>query len=213
VQTGNNKQKTSNQDALFNYMDKVYNSFSETLKSYNRLGLSYFMLTSFIVLISLGAISVNSFTMLNINLIAPLWLILIGGVWVNYGLILFISILGKHLNSLENTLLRLYKSVGYEDKSMFYLIGSPIRRMTVRTSSYCLITLLIFFVLSFPLISSIFAFYKLIYIFGWVWWMWFLIGFTLLWIFICLKSFIGSSQKEPGEDELRTPSAISRDLF
>ncbi len=182
-------------ELTLHYIDKVHTSLLETGQSINRSIVSLALLVVIILALSSGIVSVNqNISLGGFNFNVSISIVLTGGAWAIGLLFIYILGLDYHDSILRDTILRLYKSLGFSDESMFDLESNSlefpniltITLNTKRMPSYFLgkaiyiISLILafsFFLIG-PIIAQIIAGYKMVLLYGATWWIW--LSFSLI---------------------------------
>ena|SRR2546423_2147340 len=175
-------------DFEIDYVSKCAEALSSTTQSMTSSALLLIILSFMMVAVASGLVSVDQeLSVAGLKLVAPSWLILVGGGWSIAGIYSHFVGLKIREAGFIDTIHRLYKRIGYSDESFTdtskigpfapaNVIEIPLLNWENETSFFgkllyvinsALILVLMFLL---PIAVQIFIAYKLISLFGWRWW-------------------------------------------
>lgn len=179
-------------ELILHYIDKVHSSLTGTITALNRVWILLVVFSFILIILCFGLVSTSNsgFSYGGLNLIVPFWIIIFGGAWVIGILFIYMLSLETQRGVLVEEIIKLYKSIGYENDSM-KLGGTgaleipnmmTIAIESIKFESIINIPLSATFVvvLLVPLGAEIIACYKTIATFGWKWWI--IASFLLLFL-------------------------------
>lgn len=172
------------------YIDKVHSALKETGESISRVVIFQTLLSLITIALSAGVIfSDTDYTVSGFTFHVSFPLVLVSGA-VAVGCLLMSQLgLVQHEDNLRDTVLRLYRELGYDDMSMANPLANPLESPNVVTiilnlySSRSLPGTLhrllytssrvLFFALFLllPLVAQIVTCYRMVILFGWQWWL------------------------------------------
>ncbi len=170
-------------DVVLHYIDKVHNALTETVQVLNCIGILLTLLSIFTIALSVGLVSANhNYSIGGLNFVISYWIIIMSGAWATGILSIYYMSLDNHRAILRDEIMQLYKSIGYENGSMKYggtsalevpnmmifLIEVQLFRefKTVRFIDRIVNISIFGFISLVPIVTEIFACYKLIALLG-----------------------------------------------
>ena len=104
---------------VLHYIDKTHATYVEIAKTGNRVSVFLILFSLLVIAISSGVVSANQEVSVGgMKLEVTYWVILLTSVWVIGCCFAYMAALSCHDSYLENTILRLYASIGFSDKSL-----------------------------------------------------------------------------------------------
>lgn len=176
-----------NKEMKLHFIDRASTALTETNQTLNRILIALIVICFIIIALSIGIVSVQpGVTVAGLNVSVPFALILIAGSLLTPFLLIYYMIINNRRKSLINTIYRLYKDISYHDEGFDKYYGSLIDTFNFQTFAFdyrnkddklfnlfnnTSIALFAIIGLLTPLTTPIFALYRLIYLYGWTWWL------------------------------------------
>jgi hypothetical protein len=104
---------------VLHYIDKTHSTYVEISKTVNKVSVFLILFSLLVIAISIGVISANQeVSVAGMKLEITYWVILLSSVWVIGCCFAYMAALFCHASYIQNTILRLYASIGFSDETL-----------------------------------------------------------------------------------------------